>query len=133
MKITLGHIFEIYLTLNELSIKSKNFKINYWITRNIKILSDSYSFFINNRQQIYDDYLEKDENDNYFSINNGNTIFHLKESTKESAEKFSNTINELINTDCEIEPYLINISDLMNSDLEITAEQIMAIDCLFKE
>ena len=135
MKLTLGQISNIFIVLNDLSNKTKSFKINYWITRNIKILKDSYIFYINNRQEIYETYLNKNEtNEEYYSIDEqGNIIFNLKSDDRDFINEFSDQMNELIETDCEIEPYLINVEVLMNSDLEITSEQIMTIDCLFKE
>ena len=131
MKITFNQVLNMYNTLTEL--KSKNFKISYWISRNIKILNEPYSFAIKERADIYEEYLELDENHRYFTIENDTIKFNLKEKSAEYAEKFQERINELFNTDCEIEPYLIDINVLMESDLEITTEQIMTIDCLFKE
>lgn len=135
MKLTLGQISNIFIVLNDLSNKTKSFKINYWITRNIKILKDSYIFYINNRQEIYETYLNKNEtNEEYYSIDEqGTIIFNLKSDDRDFVNEFSEQMNELIETDCEIEPYLINVEVLMNSDLEITSEQIMIIDYLFKE
>ena len=135
MTLTLGQISNMFLVLNNLSNKTKSFKINYWITRNIKILKDSYIFYINNRQEIYETYLNKNEtNEEYYSINEqGNIIFNLKNNDVNFANEFSEQMNELIETDCEIDLYLIDVEVLMNSDLEITTDQIMTIDCLFKE
>lgn len=135
MKLTLGQISNIFIVLNDLSNKTKSFKINYWITRNIKILKESYIFYIDNRQEIYETYLNKNEtNEEYYSLDNqGNIVFNLKNNDVNFVKEFSDQMNELIETDCEIEPYLINVEVLMNSDLEITSEQIITIDCLFKE
>ena len=129
MTLTFNQVLNAYNTLTEL--KNKNFKISYWISRNIKILNEPYTFALQERANIYEEFLDLDENGQYFEITDNNIHFNLKEKTVEYANKFQDRINELFSTDCEIEPYVIDVNVLMDADLESTAEQIMTIDFLF--
>lgn len=131
MKFTFNEVFEIYITLS--TLKSNSFKVNYWIYRNKKIFEDSYNFFISERTRLFDEYLMKDENNQYLTINDSIVKFHLKENTEEYGAKFTSILNKLFDTDCELEPYTINASILMNENLEITLDQLNAIDKLFTD
>lgn len=131
MKFTFNEIFEIYVTLSNL--KSNSFKVNYWIHRNKKIFEDSYNFFISERMKVFDKYLNKDKNGQYFTISDNIVKFNLKENTEEYGTEFSTVLNSLFETDCELDPYTISASVLIDENLEITLDQINAIDKLFTD
>lgn len=132
MKLTIRDIANMVKILSQ--VDTSSFKINYWASRNLRTLNDSYSFMLNERNKIYKKFLDPDESGNVLHIDEDNQIvFHLKEKTDEYAQEFENTMNELFNLDCEIEPYLIDINILMESDIHLSPEQISAIEYLLAE
>ncbi|MCI8454149.1 MAG: hypothetical protein HFE84_05995 [Lachnospiraceae bacterium] len=131
MKFTLNEVFHVYSALRQ--IKSSAFKVNYWISRNLKIFEDSYSFIFAEREKLYQEYLFPDESGNYFEIlENGDVKFHLKESTDAYAKRFSDKMEELFHTDCELEPYRIDAAALFDSDLSVSLDQTIQIERLLK-
>ena len=130
MKFTFNEVLSIYDTLN--TIKSNMFKINYWISRNKKVFEETFIFIVKERQNIYEEFLYKDEHGNYFNVDtNGSIVFYLKEKNDEYAMAFSNRISDLFETICELDPYLINVTDLVDSDLSVNLKQVETLDKLF--
>lgn len=131
MKFTFNEVFNIYDTL--LNIKSNKFQINYWISRNLKVFRDTYTFIINERNRIYNDFLYFDDNGQYFDIIDKNIYKpHYKDEKPEYIKAFADKMEDLFGTECELEPYLIHPSVLMESDLSISLDQLMAIDKLLE-
>lgn len=139
MKITLGKLVSSISILNDIKQQSCDFKISYWIMRNLKLLSDSYNFFIQSREKIYAKYCDKAITDDfpdgaYFTIlENGDVKFNIKENADVKA--FDREMNELMNMECEdIKPYLINI-DIINSieNLKLSVDEIFDIDYLLSQ
>lgn len=132
MKFSFNEVFNIYNVIT--SVKSNTFKANYWLSRNIKVFQDTFFFILKSRDNVYKEFLEKDEDGEYFkALDDGNYDPRYKERTPENISAFKSKLEELFNTECELEPYLISSSALMESDLEISLEQVMIIDKLLKD
>ena len=140
MKVTLGKIADTISILDKIKQQTTNFKIGYWVMRNMKILSDSFNFFIENREKIYEKYCEKikteqDPKGTYFEIDiDGNVKFNIKKDT--DVKEFNNEMMELINMECtDIEPYLLDVETIENntSDIKIRTDEIFTIDYLLSE
>lgn len=139
MKISLMKLVICVSILDKIKAQTDDFKINYWIMRNIKLFSDSYNFFIVSREAIYEKYCDKvvtecHPNGSYFTIlKNGAVKFNIKENADLKA--FDNEMNHLMNMECEdIQPYLINI-DIINSieNLKLSVDEIFDIDYLLSQ
>lgn len=101
--------------------------------RNMKILTDSYNFFITKREEIYNKYCNI-VNGAYIAFEeNGMVKFNLKQDVK--VEDFDKEMNELLNVDCgDIQPYILSL-DVMNdmSEIKLNGNDIQAIDYLLPE
>lgn len=131
-KLTLNQISKVVEILSSITVD--NFKINYWISRNLSNLEESHNFMIRERNKIYNDYLTKDEEGNYITVDEqGNLCFHLKEKTEKFVREFNNKINELFNLECEVDTYLIDVETLIEKNISLTPTQISCVRCLLSE
>lgn len=108
--------------------------------RNIKLYADSYNFFIQKREEIFEKYCNKLKSEitpegSYYSLDkNGIIQFNLKPGI--SSEDFQKDMDELMKMSCDdIAPYklsldVINNSGNFNLDNE---DDIFAIDYLLSE
>ena len=131
VKLTLNKISNIVEILSSIIID--NFKVNYWISRNMSNLEQSHEFMIEERNKIYERYLNRDDKGNYIIVNNNNLQFNLKETTKEFIKEFENKMNELFNLECEVDVYLIDVETVMEKNISLTPAQISCIRCLLSE
>lgn len=139
MKIELGKIANSIGVLDKINSQNPDFKVSYWIMRNIKILTESYNFFINSREEIYSKYCNKIKNDHYpngtyFKLSpEGNVIFNLKEDV--DVENFNKEMQELMSMECDdIQPYILSLDSINNmSNIHIDKDDIFTIDYLLAE
>lgn len=139
MNITLGKVVESVSVLEKIKNQNPdNFKVKYWIVRNLKILADSYNFFVQSREEIYSKYCHKKQSKtypqgSYFDISaEGTVLFHLKSNIDVST--FNCEMNELYNLPCDdIQPYVLNIETFDNLHINIEVDDISAIDYLLSE
>lgn len=139
MKIELGKIANSIGVLDKINSQNPDFKVSYWIMRNIKILTESYNFFINSREEIYSKYCNKIKNDQYpngtyFKLSpEGNVIFNLKEDV--DVENFNKEMQELMSMECDdIQPYILSLDSINNmSNIHIDKNDIFNIDYLLAE
>lgn len=133
MNITLGKTVDTISVLEQIKSKKPSFKIDYWVMRNIKVLSDSYNFFIKKREELFKKHCNN-VNGSYFTYENGNAIFNLK--NEEDTDKFQNELTELLNMPCnDITPYLLSPDIIaQDGDFHLDNENdIFAIDYLLSE
>lgn len=132
MKQTLVQISNMLEVLS--SIQTENFKINYWISRNMRNLEDSYTFMCEQRNKIYQEYLMQDENGNYATpIENGSYKFNMKDESQESNKQFAKKMNELFNLECDVDVYLVDVDTLMEQNISLSPYQITCIQSLLIE
>lgn len=140
MTITLAKLASSVVVLEKIKNQNPDFKVHYWIMRNIKILTDSYNFFIKNREDIYSKYCEKIiskdyPNGTYYTIiKDGPIKFNLKKGI--DIQNFDKDVNELMTMECDdIEPYILSINTIMNNmdNIRIDGDDILAIDYLLSE
>jgi len=63
LDITLGKVAGAIPVLQQIKNKKPSFKIDYWVMRNIKLYADSYNFFIQKREEIFEKYCNKVKNE----------------------------------------------------------------------
>lgn len=139
MNITLSKLVDSITVLDKIKNQNTNFKISYWIMRNMKILSSSFDFFISSREEIYERYCNKvktkeNPQGSYFIINQDGSIkFNLKEDV--NIEQFNNDMKELLEMECDnIEPYLLSIDDINSmSNIKLEGNDIFTIDYLLEQ
>ena len=130
MKLILNEIISVFDIF--LNIKVDSFKINYWIFRNKNNLLPIHNFFIDEREKIYNKYLYLDSKDQFFNITNNEIDWNLKD--KNQKAEFESKLNELFTMEFEIEPFLIDLNILMNSDdIRLNMNQIILIKHFLNE
>ncbi len=103
--------YEIINQLNQTGILSKlplPIKATYAIKKNDKKLMDEY--------EIYLQLLEK-----------------IKKEHKEDSEEYKQELNDLLNLDVKIDVIKIDEEILISSDVEITIEQLNALEFMLRE
>lgn len=140
MDITLGKIAGAIPVLQQIKNKKPSFKIDYWVMRNIKLYVDSYNFFIQKREEIFEKYCNKIKSEitpegSYYSLDkNGIIQFNLKSGI--SSKDFQKEMDELMKMPCDdIAPYKLSLDVINNSgDFNLDNEDdIFAIDYLLSE
>lgn len=141
MKITMSKIADSFTVLYNINNRENiGFKIKYWAMRNIKILAESYNFYIEQREELYEKYCCKSKGnsnhlaESYFIIDphTNNIVFNIK--NEYTATEFTEKINELCSMECEnITPYILKADIINNSpDFDITGDEMLAIDYLLE-
>ena len=140
MDITLGKVAGAIPVLQQIKNKKPSFKIDYWVMRNIKLYADSYNFFIQKREEIFEKYCNKVKNEvapegSYYILDKNGTIqFNLKPGI--CNEDFQKDMDELMKMPCDdIAPYKLSLDVINNSgnfNLD-TEDAIVAIDYLLSE
>lgn len=140
LDITLGKIAGAIPVLQQIKSKKPSFKVDYWLMRNIKLYVDSYNFFIQKREEIFEKYCDKIINEfapegSYYTLDiNGTIQFNLKPGI--SNEEFQKDMDELMKMPCDdIVPYKLSLEVINNSgDFSLDNEDdIFAIDYLLTE
>lgn len=128
MKITNRKIVMDANFLGALTEKKLPIKVSYAIAKNISKIEKELEIYNTERQKLIDKYCVKDQNgenktdkDNKLSID----------------EKYLNDwkkdIEELLDIEIEIDIHKFNINDLLNSDCEMTANELMIIDYMIED
>ena len=117
MDITLGKIAGAIPVLQQIKNKKPSFKIDYWVMRNIKLYVDSYNFFIQKREEIFEKYCNKIKSEitpegSYYSLDkNGIIQFNLKSGI--SSKDFQKEMDELMKMPCDdIAPYKLSLDEI---------------------
>ncbi|GEM_PF-3801351 len=108
MKITFDKVASASVMLYKIKELNLGVKVEYWCTRNIKILADDYVFFIKKINEINEKYCFKDEDGEYCKIVDGNVLFNLKDGC--DVDAFNKEMNDTMTNECEITPFVLNES-----------------------
>lgn len=119
MTIKISEIVSSYALLIELDAKTLPIKMAWWVSRNLKLISYHYNFFITERNKLYLEYCETDENNSYAKEIDGQVLFNIKEGCQ---EVFATKMSELMNFEIEFEPYLLDIEKTINEYPNIQIE-----------
>lgn len=140
MDITLGKVAGAIPVLQQIKNKKPSFKIDYWVMRNIKLYADTYNFFIQKREELFEKYCNKIKSEmtpegSYYSFNkNGVIQFNLKPEVNNN--DFQKDMDELMKMPCDdIIPFKLSLDVINNSgDFNLDNEDdIFAIDYLLSE
>lgn len=132
MNINISEIVSSYVLLSELDTRSLPIMMSWWVSRNLKSISYHYNFFIAERNKLYLDYCETDENNAYSKEVDGQILFNIKEGCQ---EVFTKKMNDLMNFEVELEPYLLDIGKIINEypDIQIEPKFFNRLGYLLKE
>lgn len=134
MKIILNKAVNAYQVIDRLNNDTAlSFKIHYWCMRNSKALIDSVLFFQNERDKLCREYAKTGEDIFIKSEDNQNeNIFNIKDDSL--YEEFYKKLNELLNMECDIEPYKIDAEYLFSQPtFNVSGQDIFQIDFLIDD
>lgn len=121
IKVKISDLLNSTDTLQKLSQKDFKAKLAWTIARLLKAAEKEIQEFNETRMNLIKKYGEKDENDELITDDKGNCKI-----PEEVLEPFSNELNELINTEVEINANKINIALL--EDIDFTPADMAALD-----
>lgn len=128
MKLTNRKIVNDSSFLGNLTQKQLPIRVSYTIAKNISKIEKELEIYNKERQKIIDKYcIKDDEGNNVIDENN-----QLKISS-ENLNTWNKEINELLDIEVDIEIHKFNINDLLNSNCEMTASELMLIDYMIEE
>lgn len=100
-------------------------KITYWITKNISIFKDEYLTYVKNQREIWSDLLYTNEDGSIVHKDeNGNYKYNC---TKENEAEFVRRMDELNNFEVDIEPYSLNMDELLKNNITFEIEPKIVI------
>ena len=111
IKVKISDLLNSTDTLQKLAKKDFKAKLAWSISRLLKSAETEIQSFNETRMNLIKKYGEKDENDELITDDQGNCKI-----SDESTLEFSNQLNELINTEVEINANKIKITDIENLD-----------------
>lgn len=128
MKLTNRRIVNDATFLSNLANKQLPIRVSYAIAKNVSKIESELKVFNNERQKLLDKYCVKDEEGkNKIDENNQLRI------ADEHLEDWSKDLEELLDIEVEIDIYKFNISDLLNSNCEMTPSELMLIDYMIED
>lgn len=102
-------------------------RISYAITKNIRKIEKELDFYFNEKSKLVEKYSEKDENGKTIVGENG-----LITIAKEHIEIWNKEHMDLLNIDVDIKVHMINEIDLLNTNIDITPADLLAIDFMIE-
>ncbi|MGG7199344.1 hypothetical protein ACQPUL_01180 [Clostridium butyricum] len=113
--------------LRKLSNMKLPVKVSYAIAKNINTIDKELKVFISERDKLIKEYAIKDEHGNPKVENNQYLFPDGKE------EECNSKYAELLDIEVELQLREINIDDLINSDVDLTPNDMLELEFMLKE
>ncbi len=128
MKLTNRKIVTDANFLGALTQKQLPIRVSYSIAKNVAKIESELKVYNNEREKLIDKYCVKDEEGkNIIDENNQLKI------SDEHLDNWNKDINELLDIEVDIDIHKFNVNDLLNSNCEMTASELMLIDYMIEE
>lgn len=127
IKITNRELESKVNTLRKLSNMKLPVKISYAIAKNIKEIDKELNIFLEEKMKLIKEYALKDEYGNPKVENNQYIFPDGKE------EECNSKYAELLDIEVELNLREVNANDLINSEVELTANELMEIEFMLNE
>ncbi|MBU5289982.1 DUF1617 family protein [Paraclostridium bifermentans] len=128
MKITNRRIVMDANLLGSLTQKKFPIKVSYALAKNLSKIEKELEIYNIERQKLIDKYCIKDENgENKIDKDNKLSL------DEKYLDDWNKDLNELLDIEIEIDIHKFNINDLLNSDCEMTASELMIIDYMIED
>lgn len=114
-------------TLRKLSNMKLPVKISYAIAKNIKEIDKELNIFLEEKMKLIKEYALKDEHGNPKVKDNQYIFPDGKE------EECNSKYAELLDIEVELNLREVNADDLINSEVELTANELMEIEFMLNE
>lgn len=111
--------------LNEISTKKFKARAAYHFARIMRAINEEYDLFQKEREKLINKYGAKDENGQLIIANDGTITID-----KQNIENFNREINELIETNIQLNVELLNLEDI--EDEYFTPQQMNILSLFIK-
>ena len=130
MKLNLSNerIVNTINVLGKLNNAQLPIKVAYAISKNVNKIESELKVYNTEKDKLVNKYGEKDKEGKLKVDENGN--IPLKE---EHIEDWNRDIKELLSIENEIDIYMINLDDLLNSNYNISPAELSAIDFMIND
>lgn len=128
MKITNRRLVMDAKFLGSLTEKKLPIKVSYALAKNISKIETELNIYSKERSKLIDKYCKKDKDGkNIVDKDNNLSIEDIY------LDDWNKDLNELLDIEIEIDIHKFNINDLLNSNCEMTASELMLIDYMIEE
>lgn len=127
LKITNRELESKVNILRNLSNMKLPVKVSYAIAKNIKEIDRELNILLDEKMKLIKEYALKDENGNP-KVKNGKYLFN-----DEEKEECNSKYAELLEIEVELKLMEINTEDLINSDVELTPNDLIQLEFMLKE
>lgn len=128
MRLTNRKIVNDSSFLGNLTQKQLPVKVSYAIAKNITKIEKELDIYNKERQKLIDKYCEKNE-DGTNKVDEHSNI----RISYEHLENWNKDVNDLLDIEIHIDMHKFNVNDLLNSNCEIAASELMLIDYMIEE
>lgn len=125
IRITLNDILNSVQIFREISVKPLPIKTAFRVARLIRELDKENTTFETSRRAIIEKYADRNENGEMKQTEEGNIIIQ-----QENIIECNNELNDLLNTEIEINADKLNIDDM--GDIELTPAQAYNIEAFIE-
>lgn len=127
LKITNRELESKVNILRKLSNMKLPVKVSYAIAKNIKEIDRELNILLDEKMKLIKEYALKDENGNP-KVENGKYLFN-----DEEKEECNSKYAELLEIEVELKLMEINTYDLINSEAELTPNDLIQLEFMLKE
>lgn len=126
-KITNREIQGKVQVLKNVSNKQLPVKVSYAIAKNIDTINTEINFFEEQKLKLIEEYASKDEEGN-IKIENNKYVFDENNENECNAK-----YNELLDIEVELNLRMINLTDIINSNTDFSAAELLELKFIIKE
>lgn len=125
MQLSNEKIVSLFSVLNSLKGVKLPIKVSFAVKKNILKMEKVVAAFYEEHNNMIDRYCERDEN-NQIKVQDGVYIIKNK-------EEWNRDIKDLLEIENEVDLHLIELTDLLNSNIELTTQELNSLEVILKE
>lgn len=125
MQLSNEKIVSLFSVLTSLKGVKLPIKVSFAVKKNILKMEKVVAAFYEEHNNMIDRYCERDEN-NQIKVQDGVYIIKNK-------EEWNRDIKDLLEIENEVDLHLIELTDLLNSNIELTTQELNSLEVILKE
>lgn len=125
MQLSNEKIVSLFSVLTSLKGVKLPIKVSFAVKKNILKMEKVVAAFYEEHNNMIERYCERDEN-NQIKVQDGVYIIKNK-------EEWNRDIKDLLEIENEVDLHLIELTDLLNSNIELTTQELNSLEVILKE
>ncbi|WP_394896298.1 hypothetical protein [Clostridium paraputrificum] len=125
MQLSNEKIVSLFSVLTSLKGVKLPIKVSFAVKKNILKMEKVVAAFYEEHNNMIERYCERDEN-NKIKVQDGVYIIKNK-------EEWNRDIKDLLEIENEVDLHLIELTDLLNSNIELTTQELNSLEVILKE